>query len=336
MSGLVRICQDFGSQKKRGHPALIAQCGLANVEEAVWIKPKNNLVKPLLLTFRTEMPEFIDIPGEKLRTKVQEYLKRPVVCRKCSEYGHSTRVCQGQPRCQNCGSSDHTEECTQPKSCYHCKKEHNAGDRTCKEYRYEEEIISLQSKLRVAKSQAIAIFNRENPNYRTVNYAESVKRKATEQESRDVTRPNKTKKTVHGQSLLPGHPSTSGANLEPVFEILPPDELTCRNNPVLRAEALKEFENFDPGNDDITSYENELKNQKDNMNAKKPETPRTPRKNYNTLQKNDHSLANEKSSPKSSKASGKKEERSSRSSSQKKDSSSHRGDRSRSGRSSKR
>ena len=35
--------------------------------------------KPLLLSFRRDLPAFIDIPGETMKTRVSEYSKRPTV-----------------------------------------------------------------------------------------------------------------------------------------------------------------------------------------------------------------------------------------------------------------
>ena len=107
----------------------------------------------------------------------------------------------------------------------------------------------------MARSQAIAIFNRENPTFRSLNYADSVKRKTPSPESNQITPPNKSRKITSRN--LSEQPSTS--NNQETSDILPPDELTSQNNPVMRAEARTEFENFDPTNEDVSTYENELK-----------------------------------------------------------------------------
>ena len=48
------------------------------VKEAIWIEPKRgNNAKSLMLSFRSDIPNLIDIPQESIRTKVFEYMKRP-------------------------------------------------------------------------------------------------------------------------------------------------------------------------------------------------------------------------------------------------------------------
>ena len=50
---------------------LIEQHGLQDVKEAPWIKTRsNNRATPLLLTFRNELHQYIDILGEIIKTRV--------------------------------------------------------------------------------------------------------------------------------------------------------------------------------------------------------------------------------------------------------------------------
>ena len=47
------------------------QYGLHEMVEATWIKTRNNnRAKPLLLIFCREFPQYIDVPGEMIRSKV--------------------------------------------------------------------------------------------------------------------------------------------------------------------------------------------------------------------------------------------------------------------------
>ena len=69
----------------------------------------------------------------------------------------------------------------------------------------------------VSKLQAKLIFDRERPNYRSMNYAAAARETLTEMEK------------------------------------------TSQNNPVIRAEVRREFENFDPETVDRNLYEGELK-----------------------------------------------------------------------------
>ena len=88
---------------------LINQNNLINVEEAIWMKPKRgNNAKPLILSFRRDVPAFIDVPGEAMRTRVSDYSKRPILCLNCLQYGHSRSVCRDSAKCRNCESAAHT------------------------------------------------------------------------------------------------------------------------------------------------------------------------------------------------------------------------------------
>ena len=48
---------------------LISQHGLLDVIEPHWIRSKNRQAKPLLLSFRNEIPQYIDIPGENRKSR---------------------------------------------------------------------------------------------------------------------------------------------------------------------------------------------------------------------------------------------------------------------------
>ena len=59
---------------------IIRQHRLVQVDEAVLIKSKrtNSVKLIILLSFCSELPEFIDILGELTSTKVYEYNKKPI------------------------------------------------------------------------------------------------------------------------------------------------------------------------------------------------------------------------------------------------------------------
>ena len=115
--------QEFQSRLKE-------QYGLHEIVEATWIKTKrNNNARPLLLTFCRELPQYIDVPGEIVRTKVFEYKQRPLMCRKCLEYGHGKNHCEGKQRCGKCSGEGHEiSECTdEAVKCYHWGQHHGAS-----------------------------------------------------------------------------------------------------------------------------------------------------------------------------------------------------------------
>ena len=160
---------DFDSYKA----GLIKQQGIATVENAYWIKSRNNNTQALILGFQKDMPEYLDIPGEAMRTKVLEYKKLPNLCKKCLEYGHSKKICREiNQKCNNCTSTQHYEEtCQDEPKCEHCTQNHRSGSRTCQRYKVEQEVLAIQAKSRVSRVQAFVIYNSEHPNAMTTNYA---------------------------------------------------------------------------------------------------------------------------------------------------------------------
>ena len=102
--------------------------------EATWIKVKDDRTKPLLIHLSgSEMPSYIDLPGEQEKTRVYEYRERPKVCRKCLEYGHRTKFCEKETKCRLCCQTSHMAvKCLQQTArCYHCEGEHQTGSRIC-------------------------------------------------------------------------------------------------------------------------------------------------------------------------------------------------------------
>ena len=94
---------------KRG---LMEQSGVQDVVEASWIEPRgNNKAKPLLISFPKELPYFLDMPGEMMRTKVYEYKQRPMMCKNCLEYGHGKQYCEKDQRCARCGDQYKKNDC---------------------------------------------------------------------------------------------------------------------------------------------------------------------------------------------------------------------------------
>merc|ERR1712002_181431 len=148
---------------------LMNQYKLTKVEQAHWINSRN---PALILTFSQELPDYLDIPGESKRTVVLEYKRQPNLCRKCLNYGHPKKVCREQPRCENCTSTDHPTSgcCLEPK-CLQCKTNHKTGSKNCQAYKVEEEIVAIQEKSAVKRSQAVIIYNQEHPESNRMNFA---------------------------------------------------------------------------------------------------------------------------------------------------------------------
>ena len=154
---------------------LQSQYGIVSVEHAQWIKTRNNRAQALLLGFQGEMPNYLDIPGESMKTPVHEYKRLPNLCKKCLEYGHSQRVCrETAEKCINCTSEEHKfPPCDLVPRCCHCTQTHRTGDKNCQRFKVEQEVIAIQARSRVSRNQAYIIYNREHPNANT-NYAAAV------------------------------------------------------------------------------------------------------------------------------------------------------------------
>ena len=288
---------DFEAYKK----GLQEQYGITDVEEAIWIKPKRNSAsKPLILSFRSELPAYLDIPGETIRTKVYEYKKFPTHCSNCLEYGHPKRICRDDKRCANCTSTSHSDNtCGNEPKCLQCNGNHRSGYKKCREYLFECEVLALQSKSRISKSQARLIFERENPNFRTMNYSQAVTSNTQNSEtplqqptaptnqppkppnettqqhaitdspilqklSTNTPKSNSSKKSQENE--FPKPPTNiQNEQIEKTLtnitdtDVLHEDELTSRNNPEKYYETKKIYDEYDPSNQDRDKYEEEPK-----------------------------------------------------------------------------
>ena len=153
---------------------LMKHLGVIDVVEPTWIKRQDQMSKPLLLSFQSDVPNFVDIPGERAKTKVYEYKRRPMLCHKCQTYGHTEKYCAGDVLCGCCSVKGHrAAECAALPKCNHCGADHITGNKTCPEFRYQEEVLSIQTKEKVPRQQAIILYNQKFPD-RSNNYAKAV------------------------------------------------------------------------------------------------------------------------------------------------------------------
>ena len=163
---------DFESYKK----SLIEQQKLVTLEHAHWMNLKDKRTQALIVGFQGDLPSYLNIPGETKSTLVHEYKRLPLLCKKCLEYGHSKNVCREKStKCQNCTSSNHqSASCEEATRCLHCTLPHKTGEKSCQRHIVEEEVLAIQSRSRVSRSQAFIIYEREHPNARSTNYAAAV------------------------------------------------------------------------------------------------------------------------------------------------------------------
>jgi len=191
--------------------SLRQQYNLAQVEMANWIKTKNSNTRALLLSFKgeTEMPEFIDIPGESARTRVFEYKRMPTLCGKCLEFGHPAKICRGQERCTKCAAHDHkAESCESEIKCYHCQTRHVTGDKKlCQEYLDEAEMILIQTQSHISRAQAKVVFGQRKAEAAGLNYAGAARKPAASNQTKQPD-PEKI------QISIPKKPQNSGATTQ--------------------------------------------------------------------------------------------------------------------------
>jgi len=136
---------------------LKAQHNVISVEQAHWIRPKNQNSRPFLITFcGNNLPESLRIPGERANVPVYEYRPRPPFCQNCLQYTHSTKSCQsGEIHCKKCSGPHLARLCvSETVKCYYCGAPHMAGSKQCPKQLQEEEIVSIQYKQKISLRQA--------------------------------------------------------------------------------------------------------------------------------------------------------------------------------------
>ena len=119
-------------------------------QEVSFFKKNDEFMGIIKITFNTPedltrtMNERIKIFEQ--RYLVEEYIFQPRVikCNKCQNFGHIARLCRGAERCGKCSNNHNTKNCTaEPNDycCFHCKENHQTGDKECQVMKEKEELI---------------------------------------------------------------------------------------------------------------------------------------------------------------------------------------------------
>jgi len=150
------------------------------VERAHWIKQKTDNKKAIQITFnQANPPDYINLPGEQMHSKVYEVMPRPMRCINCQEYGHTKKYCKKNiTTCARCDFEGHSfDSCNNlaATKCHNCKQEHFSGSRICPNYIYEQEILIIQKKEKVPRAQAQIIAQTRNLKVKE-NYAQKAKK----------------------------------------------------------------------------------------------------------------------------------------------------------------
>ena len=124
---------------------------------ATWMKPRNPIAKPFLISFKSDtLPNNIHIPGEYRQTKVYPYSERPMQCFNCQKYGHVAKRCRtAYSICGKYGENHDTKTCTSESvCCYLCKGALTTTSRECPVRQKEEKIMEVQKIMKVGRRAA--------------------------------------------------------------------------------------------------------------------------------------------------------------------------------------
>ena len=118
-----------------------------------------------------------------IHMKVESYVPRPLLCRKCFKYAnHLTNECdQAIAICGWCGKGKHLneeeEQCEEAKQCFNCKEDHPAWSRDCPAYKREQEILNIKEKEGIPYKRAQSIV--DNGKAKSVSVAQVVAQNTT-------------------------------------------------------------------------------------------------------------------------------------------------------------
>lgn len=98
--------------------------------------------------------------------RVQQLSPRPLQCRCCWRYGHSTKVCKSVSRCRMCGDTHPTASCSsEEEHCCLCGGPHPADYSNCPARAKEQAIVELTERRRCSRAEAIAELNERSTGY---------------------------------------------------------------------------------------------------------------------------------------------------------------------------
>ncbi|XP_036146456.1 uncharacterized protein LOC118648143 [Monomorium pharaonis] len=110
---------------------------------ALWTDSENICVQKM----GEDIPESLLI----MRTinTVTPYISSVRLCYKCGYFGHISKYCERNPRCLQCGESDHQsskdQPCQKEKKCINCSGSHSTTDRECPLYVRNAEIARVMA-----------------------------------------------------------------------------------------------------------------------------------------------------------------------------------------------
>lgn len=101
----------------------------------------------------TSVPRMFRIFGVSFRA--EQYIFPVKQCRTCWRFGHTSKVCFGNPRCQVCGKVHASDgECQDKICCRNCRGNHEASDRSCPERKRRADIFRTMAKKNMPYAEA--------------------------------------------------------------------------------------------------------------------------------------------------------------------------------------
>ena len=189
------------------------------------------------------LPTDIRIMGQK--RELRPHIPKPLQCKKCSKFGHSTQKCRNDHICAFCGSSEHQTKwnCGEMK-CINCGQNHHARSKVCQFYIYNTELRLLMDrsgmKVKEAKFE-LKVRGIKDP--ATTSQYNTIARQNAQQKPGGVNIPSTNKENIKGQEpdmkLKEDHAAMKLKN--------PFDALNINSEPDLETDYEMEIESTSKG-----------------------------------------------------------------------------------------
>ena len=209
------------------------------------------------------LPTDVRIMGQK--RELRPHIPKPLQCKKCSKFGHSTQKCRNDHICAFCGSSEHQTKwnCGEMK-CINCGQNHHARSKVCQFYIYNTELRLLMDrsgmKVKEAKFE-LKVRGIKDP--ATTSQYNTIARQNAQQKPGGVNIPSTNKENIKGQEpdmkLKEDHAAMKLKN--------PFDALNINSEPDLETDNEMEIESTSKGTKRLRESNSPPKIEKD-INSK--------------------------------------------------------------------
>lgn len=148
----------------------------------------------MLFTFNLfNPPKSIEIGFYNAR--VTEYVPNPMRCKNCQLFGHTTKRCNGNTKCDTCSLPPHSPDLCSRIMCANCSLEHPSSSKTCPSYRQAKEILVIKTTNKCTMGEAKRMYKDRNPTQIPTSsntFAEKLKQNISNQKNTQVQETTKT------------------------------------------------------------------------------------------------------------------------------------------------